>query len=70
MSLFLFYLEKRLNYCISQNDGFDTQCGQLPKQSTNCDWEGTADENLYKGILDDLPPYYDYDYDYEYDYYD
>ena len=32
-------------------------CGLDKTSSTECDWEGTEDDSIYTGVLDELPPY-------------
>jgi len=47
-----------LNYCINNDDGFSKQCG-IDKHGSmgGCAWEGTEDDQQYKGVLDQLPPW-------------
>ena len=32
-------------------------CGLDKTSSVECDWEGTQDDSIYTGVLDQLPPY-------------
>ena len=32
-------------------------CGIDKSSSTECEWEGTQDDSIYTGVLDQLPPY-------------
>jgi len=51
-------MESLLDYCINNDDGFATQCGIDKRWGYQCPWEGPAgQDNQYKGILDELPPY-------------
>ena len=52
-------VQEAIDYCATHYDGAETHC-QIVKvfdNSNTCHWQGTDDENVYKGVLNELPPY-------------